>query len=91
YVYISYYWVMKMKWYELAKSLMKDKGITYDHLAEHFSVSKGAVGHWMTGKREPAFSEIAGILAYVGVNNPTINQDGTISIDEESISRVETV
>lgn len=80
---------MKMKWYELAKSLMKDKGITYDHLAEHFSVSKGAVGHWMTGKREPAFSEIAGILAYVGVNNPTINQDGTISIDEESISRVE--
>lgn len=82
---------MKMKWYELAKSLMKDKGITYDHLAEHFSVSKGAVGHWMTGKREPAFSEIAGILAYVGVNNPTINQDGTISIDEESISRTEPV
>ncbi|MCG5369758.1 LexA family transcriptional regulator [Providencia rettgeri] len=70
---------------------MKDKGITYDHLAEHFSVSKGAVGHWMTGKREPAFSEIAGILAYVGVNNPTINQDGTISIDEESISRTEPV
>ena len=70
-----------MKWYELAKSLMKDKGITYDHMAEHFSVSKGAVGHWMTGKREPAFSEIAGILAYVGINNPTINQDGTISIN----------
>ena len=80
-----------MKWYELAKSLMKDKGITYDHMAEHFSVSKGAVGHWMTGKREPAFSEIAGILAYVGINNPTINQDGTISINEESISRTEPI
>ncbi|WP_272680690.1 LexA family protein [Providencia sp. PROV129] len=78
-----------MKWYELAKSLMKDKGITYDHLAEHFSVSKGAVGHWMTGKREPAFSEIAGILAYIGINNPTINQDGTISVDEDSICRTE--
>lgn len=82
---------MKMKWYELAKSLMKDKGITYDHMAEHFSVSKGAVGHWMTGKREPAFSEIAGILAYVGINNPTINQDGTISINEDSISRTEPI
>ncbi|HHR5858523.1 TPA: LexA family protein [Providencia alcalifaciens] len=80
-----------MKWYELAKSLMKDKGITYDHMAEHFSVSKGAVGHWMTGKREPAFSEIAGILAYVGINNPTINQDGTISINEDSISRTEPI
>lgn len=82
---------MKMKWYELAKSLMKDKGITYDHMAEHFSVSKGAVGHWMTGKREPAFSEIARILAYVGINNPTINQDGTISINEDSISRTEPI
>ncbi|HHR6128558.1 TPA: LexA family protein [Providencia alcalifaciens] len=80
-----------MKWYELAKSLMKDKGITYDHMAEHFSVSKGAVGHWMTGKREPAFGEIARILAYVGINNPTINQDGTISINEDSISRTEPI
>lgn len=79
---------MKMKWYELAKSLMKDKGITYDQLAEHFSVSKGAVGHWMTGKREPTFSEIAKIMAYVGIYNPTINQDGTISTDEGSIAKI---
>lgn len=78
-----------MKWYELAKSLMKEKGITYDQLAERFSVSKAAVGHWMTGKREPAFNDIAGILAYVGVRNATINHDGTISIDEGSIEKLE--
>ncbi|MFS1583384.1 MAG: LexA family protein [Candidatus Arsenophonus phytopathogenicus] len=76
---------MKMKWYELAKSLMKDKGITYDDLAERFSVSKGAVSHWMTGKREPSLQYIASILAYVGINNPTIISDGMISVDKADI------
>ncbi len=78
---------MKMKWYELAKSLMKDKGITYDDLAERFSVSKGAVSHWMTGKREPSLKDIAAILFYVGINNPTIISDGMISVDKANIVR----
>ncbi len=86
FVYITYNAGMKMKWYELAKSLMKEKGITYDDLAERFSVSKGAVGHWMTGKREPSLHDIAGILAFVGVNNAVINSDGSISIEKEDIN-----
>lgn len=76
---------MKTKWNDLAKSLMRDKGLTYEDLAEHFSVSKGAVGHWMTGKREPSLQDIAGILAYVGVRNPVINPDGSITVNEEDI------
>lgn len=90
-VYISYNLHMKTKWYDLAKTLMRDRGLTYDDLAEHFSVSKGAVGHWMTGKREPSLQDIAGILAYVGVTNPVINPDGSISVNEDDIAKHEPV
>ncbi|MDH0357071.1 MULTISPECIES: LexA family transcriptional regulator [Morganella] len=82
---------MKTKWNDLAKSLMRDKGLTYEDLAEHFSVSKGAVGHWMTGKREPSLQDIAGILAYVGVRNPVINPDGSITVNEEDIIKYDPI
>lgn len=53
-VYKLYYFGMTMKWYDLAKSLMKSQGITQEQLAEHLGITKGAVSHWLNARREPS-------------------------------------
>lgn len=70
--------VMNMKWNELAKSLMKDRGVNQEKLAEHLGLTKGAVSHWLNARREPAIEDIAKILRYLGMREFTVNSDGTI-------------
>ncbi|MBD2804094.1 helix-turn-helix domain-containing protein [Xenorhabdus szentirmaii] len=70
---------MNMKWFDMAKSQMKVVGITYDKLAEHLGVTRGAVGHWLNGRREPALNEIAEILDFIGIKHVILNSDGTVS------------
>ncbi|MCV5526223.1 helix-turn-helix transcriptional regulator, partial [Escherichia coli] len=55
---------MSMKWYDLAKSLMKTKGINQEELAEHLGITKGAVSHWLNARREPSLEDIAKILRF---------------------------
>ena len=40
---------MKMKWYELARSRMKELGITQEKLAEELGMTQGGIGHWLRG------------------------------------------
>lgn len=68
-----------MKWYELAKSRMKDMDINQETLAEHLGITKGAVSHWLNARREPGIEEIAKILRFLGMKEFLVNQDGTIS------------
>ncbi|MFP1749221.1 LexA family protein [Lonsdalea quercina] len=70
---------MKMKWYELAKSRMKDLDINQEKLAEHLGITKGAVSHWLNARREPSLDDIAKILRFLGMREFTVNFDGTIS------------
>ncbi|MGK9173221.1 helix-turn-helix domain-containing protein [Yokenella regensburgei] len=72
---------MTMKWYELAKSLMKRDGITQEQLAEHLGITKGAVSHWLNARREPSIQEIAKILRFLGKKSFSVGADGSI-IDE---------
>jgi phage repressor protein C with HTH and peptisase S24 domain len=49
-----------MKWYEKAKRLMKEKGITQDDLIPVFDVkTRGAVGHYLNGRRQPDPDKLA--------------------------------
>lgn len=68
-----------MKWYDVAKSRMKDMGITQETLAEHLGITKGAVSHWLNARREPSIEDIAKILRLLGMKEFLVNADGTIS------------
>ncbi|AOM40526.1 helix-turn-helix domain-containing protein [Xenorhabdus hominickii] len=68
-----------MTWFDIAKDQMKVVGITYDKLAEHLGVTRGAVGHWLNGRREPSLKEIAAILGFIGIKHVVLNSDGTVS------------
>ncbi|UXY09013.1 helix-turn-helix domain-containing protein [Kosakonia sp. ML.JS2a] len=72
---------MTMKWYDLAKSLMKSQGINQEQLAEHLGVTKGAVSHWLNERREPSLSEISKILSFLGKKNFSVGAGGLI-LDE---------
>ncbi|CDG98490.1 LexA family repressor/S24 family protease (fragment) [Xenorhabdus bovienii str. puntauvense] len=75
---------MNMTWFDMAKDQMKVVGITYDKLAEHLGVTRGAVGHWLNGRREPSLKEIAAILGFIGINRVILNSDSTIStVDQQ--------
>ncbi|MBD2816027.1 helix-turn-helix domain-containing protein [Xenorhabdus sp. Flor] len=70
---------MNMNWFDIAKDQMKVLGITYDKLAEHLGITRGAVGHWLNGRREPSLKEIAAILDFIGIKRVILNSDGTVS------------
>ncbi len=70
---------MNMNWFDMAKDQMKVLGITYDKLAEHLGITRGAVGHWLNGRREPSLKEIAAILDFIEIKHVILNSDGTIS------------
>jgi SOS-response transcriptional repressor LexA len=56
-----------MKWYEKAKKLMKQKGIKQDDLISIFGVTtRGAVGHYLTGRRQPDPDQIAALALKLG-------------------------
>lgn len=76
-----------MKWYDVAKSRMKDMEITQEKLAEHLGITKGAVSHWLNARREPSIEDIAKILRLLGMKEFMVNSDGTIS-PSGSISNV---
>ena len=87
-IYNLYHLGMSMKWYDLAKSLMKTKGINQEELAEHLGITKGAVSHWLNARREPSLEDIAKILRFLGKNNFSVGAGGMI-IDENIKGDVE--
>jgi len=79
-----------MKWYDLAKSLMKSQGVNQEQLAEHLGITKGAVSHWLNARREPSLGEISKILQFLGKRNFSVGAGGLI-IDENIKGDVEYV
>lgn len=80
-IYNLYHSGMTMKWYDLAKTLMKSQGINQEQLAEHLGITKGAVSHWLNARREPSLSEIAKILQFLGKKNFSVGAGGMIIDD----------
>lgn len=80
-VYNLYHYGMAMKWYDLAKSLMKSQGKSQEELAEHLGITKGAVSHWLNARREPGIEDIAKILRYLGKTSFSVGGDGSVIDD----------
>jgi len=73
---------MKMNWYDIAKQRIDTLGLNQDKLAEHIGVTKGAVSHWLNGRRNPSLQEIGAIFKYLGITDASFNADGTFSVGE---------
>ena len=52
-------------WYEVARTLLKDRDMTYADLAAILNVTTGTVGHWMVGRREPTLEQVKAIAKVV--------------------------
>ena len=77
-----------MKWFDIAKTRMRESGITQEELAERLGITKGAVSHWLNQRREPRLEEIAKLLSIIGMKGFVVHPDGTISDGDPSESNV---
>ncbi len=50
------------------KKLRHQKGITQQELADYLHVSKGTIGMWETGRREPDISILSALADFYGVS-----------------------
>ena len=50
-------------WYIKARRLAKDKGLSYQAMADRLGVNKSRVGHWMTGRHQPSLAMLENIAA----------------------------
>lgn len=58
-----------MEWYDYVKVLMKHKGITQEDLIPVFGVkTRGAVGHYLSGKRQPNPHQMKALVDYLDVD-----------------------
>ncbi|ECM4408904.1 LexA family transcriptional regulator [Salmonella enterica subsp. enterica serovar Give] len=73
-----------MNWYDIAKQRIDQLGLNQDKVAEHLGVTKGAVSHWLNGRRSPSIQEIGAIFQYLGVTDVRFNADGTFSVGEST-------
>lgn len=67
---------------------MKALGITQEKLAEELGVTQGGIGHWLRGARNPSLAEIGKIFRYLGIENASLNYDGTFSTHGVSPEKV---
>ena len=58
----------KPRWAVAAELLMRSQGLTQEDLKDAFQVTtRGAVGHYMTGRREPSVDQLSGLAKRLGV------------------------
>lgn len=56
---------MKLNWFDRAKERMKLAGVSQEKIADVLGCTRGAVGHYLSGRRNPTLSQletIAGLL-----------------------------
>lgn len=82
-IYKVYSYSMSKTWQNAVKSLMRVKGITQEDLGEHLGITKGAISHWLNGRRDPNISEIAKIFSFLGVKKFLVDESGNVSLDSE--------
>ena len=60
--------VSTMKWYEYVKTVAKHRGVTQDQIADAIGVTRGGVGHWLSGRREPPIETLKSILDFLDID-----------------------
>lgn len=58
-----YHFAMATSWMERARTLMQSRGISQEALAVSISCTRGAVGHYLNGRRSPSLEQMNRIAA----------------------------
>jgi len=62
-----------MEWYDYAKILMKEKGVVQEDLKIVFGVkTRGAIGHYLSGRRDPTIKQARDFSKFLGVDMDTL-------------------
>lgn len=56
-----------MEWYDRAKARAKELGVTQEQIADWLELTRGAVGHYLSGRREPEFHDLKIIALRLGM------------------------
>jgi transcriptional regulator with XRE-family HTH domain len=78
-----------MKWYDKAKRLMADKKIIQEDLIEVFGVTtRGAVGHYLTGRRQPDPEQMKALAEKLGCSLDDLLSEGDIDPIQIKINQI---
>ena len=59
---------MTERWFKRARRVMTGRQISQQKLAQHMGITRGAVGHWLSGRREPSLDELQKIATFLNVS-----------------------
>ena len=45
-------------WIDRVRDVLNERGLTHQELADSLGVTRGCVGHWLCGRREPTLSQL---------------------------------
>ncbi|WP_040219005.1 LexA family protein [Haemophilus parahaemolyticus] len=75
---------MKKPWNTFIREKMQEKNLKQEDIAEAMDKTQGAIGHWLTGRRQPNVNEVAQMLNLTGVDKVILNGDGTVEEFDEN-------
>lgn len=78
-------------WQDRVRSVMKEQGVTQDALTGVLGVStRGAVGHYLSGRREPSAAQLQSLAKFLKVNlNWLLTGEGSRNFDVfEEVTRI---
>jgi len=75
---------MKRPWNTFIREKMQEKNLKQEDIAEAMDKTQGAIGHWLTGRRQPNVNEVAQMINLTGVDKVILNGDGTVEEFDEN-------
>lgn len=71
------------EWIKLVRERLVELDMTQEQLAEKLGYTQGAVGHWLTARREPKLADINNMLNAVGLPRLSVHPQDTQTTPEE--------
>lgn len=59
---------MKQTWRDRTKQKMKEHDLTQHDLAKFLGITRGAAGHYLTGRRQPTIEQVQEIAKFCRVS-----------------------
>jgi transcriptional regulator with XRE-family HTH domain len=81
-----------MKWTDRVRAGLRNKGYTFQDLADRIGVTRPAVSMYLTGKREPTLQQVKEIAKMVDLSvSELLGDDATFIADKQQIRAAELI
>lgn len=80
-----------MSWRIKLRAALKAKGYTLDSIGQETGVTESAVGHWLSGRREPSITALKKMAEMAGMNLTELFGDGGrfLVVNDDEIEIIE--